>query len=106
MFQLTIKNIDGSIYWQTYFNSRADVDRWLTEERKRAYWNSSYVIEIVDQTPIQNADDLAAIAARNAQTLSLKQRVRALADQADLTNADIKEAIFKYIKMKVLQGEL
>jgi hypothetical protein len=107
MFELTIKNPDGSQYWKEHFNTLADANKWLNEEKTRKYWQAGFTTQIVDNTPPPPSDaDVAAAAALKAQIATLKQRVKVLANQADLTAADIKEAIFKLVKAMALRGDL
>ena len=44
MFKLTIKRKDNSIYWVEHFNSQSELNNWLTEERTRPYWDSSFKV--------------------------------------------------------------
>jgi hypothetical protein len=107
MFELLIKKLDGSIHWKEHFNTIEDAQKWITEEQTRTYWDATNTFEITDKTPPPMSDaDKAVIAAKDTQVNTFKQRIKALANQPDLTAAEIKEAIFKYIKMKVMQGEL
>lgn len=46
MIRLTIKNPDGSLYWQTHFGSQEDCLAWLEVEKTRPYWKEDFQIEI------------------------------------------------------------
>lgn len=46
-FKLTIKKPDGSHYWTEHFNEMVDLDRWLTEEKTRPYWDKGFIYEVV-----------------------------------------------------------
>lgn len=106
MFELTIRRQDGTVYWVEHFNDLASAQKWIAEEQTRPYWNNSYTYQIVDRTPPpKTPEEIAAEETKRLQIVALRQRIRALADQSDLTAAEVKEAIFKFIKMKVLQGE-
>lgn len=41
-YRLTIYKADGSVYWVEHANRREDVERWLSEEQTRPYWDPSY----------------------------------------------------------------
>jgi hypothetical protein len=62
---------------------------------------ATYTIEITD---IQSEVD--AEVTRKTQIQALRQRIKALANQADMTAADVKEAIMKYLKLKLLNKDL
>lgn len=51
MFKLIINKKDGSPYWTEHFNSEAELNKWLTEEKTRKYWNKDYTTQILDLTP-------------------------------------------------------
>lgn len=107
MFQLVIKRPDGSIYWTEYFNSMAELNRWLEQEKTRDYWKSDYTTEIKDNSPKPPSQaELDEVASKNAQIKNLKQRVKALTAQADMSPADVKEALMKFLKMRDLMGDL
>lgn len=105
MFELIINKQDGSIYWRSFFNSVAALNQWLTDEQTRPYWKQSFTMQVVDHTP--PGPTQAEIDAANAPVIAintLKTRLVALANQADLTNADIKEMAMKLLKFNILQG--
>jgi hypothetical protein len=112
MFELIIRAADGSIYWSERFNSQSEAQKWLAEEQTRKYWKPEFTTQIIDHTPSRPApptqDEIDAENQRLITIATLKQRLKVLAAKADVdvTAADLKEAIFKLIKMKVLTKEL
>jgi hypothetical protein len=107
MFKLIIKRADNSIYWVEYFHSQNELTRWLTVEMTRPYWLPEFTTETIDMTPPPpSQDELDAIAAKQNQMTTFKHRVRSLARQNDLTAAEIKEALWKYLKAIDLAGSL
>ncbi len=50
MIKLIISRIDSSIYWTEYFNDVNACDRWLSAEKTRPYWDSSYSMSIEDDS--------------------------------------------------------
>jgi hypothetical protein len=73
------------------------------------------MVRIGDQLQLDAGKLSANVAAKQSETdlhttkttqvTTLRNRIKALASQSDLTAAEEKEAIMKYIKLKVLQGE-
>lgn len=58
--KLIIKRADNSVYWTEHFNSQAECDKWLLEEKTRPYWDNSFIEEIVvisDPQPTQQELD-------------------------------------------------
>jgi len=106
MFQLLIKKADGSLYWKEHFNLLSDLNTWLTEERKRKYWKEEFTTEVIDLTPTPpTAEELAAEAARKTQIQALKIRIKELDALSDLTAAETKEALRKFIKLRILMKD-
>jgi hypothetical protein len=105
MFELTIKNKDGSTYWVERFNSQTEAEKWLATEQTRKYWKEDFSWEIVDKTPPPPPPSQEELD-RRAAILSLKQRIKELANQADLTAGEVKESIHKLIKLRALMKEL
>ena len=60
MIKLEIKNQDGSTYWTEHFNDQASCDKWLAEEKTRAYWKSSFTLNVVDNSIDEKAKQEAA----------------------------------------------
>lgn len=107
MFELIIKFADGTVYWRERFISLYYLNRWLSVEQTRPYWKQEFVTEIVDHTPPPpTQEELDARAALKLQINTLKARVKALATQSDLTAAEVKEAIMKYLRIRVLRKEM
>jgi hypothetical protein len=107
MIKLVIKQADGSVYWTEHFNLLSDLNKWLNEERNRPYWKQDFTTEMTDLTPPPPTQaELDAIAALASQKQALKSRIKTLSSQADLTTADIKEAIFKLIKLMAIKNDL
>jgi len=46
MYKLDILNQDSSLYWTEYSNDIKDLEKWLTEEKTRPYWDISRKFEI------------------------------------------------------------
>ena len=61
----------------------------------------TYQVIIADITP-----EIDAETQKKDQIKSLKQRVKTLANQADLTTAEVKECIFKLVKAMLLNKDL
>ncbi len=105
MFKLTIKKADGTIYWTQKFKSMDALNKWLDEEKTRAYWSSTYTTEIADLTPtpaIHTPDPAIALKLQQIQTL--KDRLNTLDGQADLTAPELKEMARKFFKLFKLKG--
>jgi hypothetical protein len=47
---LEIKKADGSSYWTEIFNTKAECDKWIAEEKTRTYWNPGFVVLVDDKT--------------------------------------------------------
>lgn len=106
MFKLTIKKQDGSTYWVEHFNTQENLDRWLNEERSRLYWKQEYTTEIQDLTPPPpTQEEIDREQSRKNEEQTLKARLRVLANRDDLTEALSREAMLKYLKLKLLNGE-
>lgn len=69
--KLEIKKADGSIYWIEHFENGADADTWLTEEKTRPYWDSSYTTTI---------EELVTDMQLSAQDIINQEALRYLAD--------------------------
>lgn len=106
MFELVITYADGSFYWREYFNSLQEANNWLAIEKTRPYWQSTFRSTITDKTPPPAAPIPVPDASQISQIQSLRTRIRELANQPDLTAAEVKEAIFKFIKLLVLKREI
>ena|ERR1044072_6065533 len=107
MFRLIIKNPDGTVYWRESFNNREDLDEWLAEEQTRPYWNPGFTTDIQDLTPPPPSQgDIDAEAQKRQQIATLKARIKTLATQNDLTAAEIKEALMKFLRIQALLNSL
>lgn len=82
MITLTIRKADGSVYWVEYFNSVGDCNTWLTIERTRSYWVSSYTTSIVDNTVIPTPE--------SALNICYDNRRAAYPSAADYLDAIVK----------------
>lgn len=56
MTTLTIKRIDGSIYWTEYFNDHSLAKTWLSAEMSRPYWDKTYTYTIFTDPPQPTPD--------------------------------------------------
>ncbi len=63
----------------------------------RAEWADTEAKRLVDE-PLKIQ--------KKAQIVTLRQRLKALNDQPDMTAGEVKEALMKFIKLKVLQEEI
>jgi hypothetical protein len=76
MYKLTIFKQDGGIYWVEHFNLIEDLNKWLSEEKTRPYWDDSYYYEtesLVDQnTQDLGQQDSDLISKRNSAKQKLK----------------------------------
>lgn len=106
MFELLIKFKDGQLYWREFFNSPEEMKKWLAVEQTRPYWKNDFTTEVVDHTPLPDPAADAANAARKTQIDTLRARLAALDDQADLTAAEVKECLRKTLKLLRLRGHL
>lgn len=111
MFELIIKKADQSIYWKEQFSSLAKAQAWLAVEQTRPYWNVGYSTQIIDHTPIPPTPEEQAIIdaakeAKRLQLLNLRTRLQALDEAADLTVAEVKEALRKLVKYLRVNGLL
>lgn len=52
MFKLIINKKDGSHYWTEHFSTKEELNKWLTEEKTRNYWDPEYTVQIIDITPL------------------------------------------------------
>jgi hypothetical protein len=98
MIDLIIKKkLDGSIYWKASFNSKAEMDAWISiDEKTRPISEQGYEYEIVDKTlDVQN--QLKLIADQNKlqeeSKAQIKKTLIELTKKDPLTNADIKQAL-------------
>ena len=48
MIRLQIFNADSTHYWTEHFNSSAECERWLNEEKSRPYWKHDFKCVIED----------------------------------------------------------
>lgn|SRR5678816_1265964 len=107
MFRLIIKYQNGDVYWRESFNSMAELNAWLAEERTRSYWKEEFTTEVQDLTPPPpTQEQIDQQAALQLQIATLKARIKVLAGQSDLTAAEIKEALMKFIKIQLLRKAL
>lgn len=107
MFELIIKYANGSVYWVERFQTQTELENWLASERTRPYWKSEFTTETVDHTPPPPTQQEIDDATQRRQAIALlKARVKALAAQSDLTAAEVKEAIMKFIKLHLLLSSL
>lgn len=71
MITLTIFKKDGSVYWVEHFNSKAEADKWIAEEKTRPYYGKDWTVEIVEPAPASEVKpDFAAM--RQAKKAELK----------------------------------
>lgn len=111
MFELIIKNSDGSEYWKERFNSSAQAQRWIEEEKTRSYWKKDFTYEVIDHSPPPESDvDREARetveTTKRAALAALRARLNELDSQADLTAAEVKEQVRKFLKFIKLKGFL
>lgn len=107
MFRLIIKNPDGTVYWIEHFNSRSDLDKWLEQEQTRPYWNAGFTTDIQDLTPPPpTQEQIDAEAQKRQQIATLKARIKTLAGQSDMTAAEVKEALMKFLRIQALLNSL
>lgn len=105
MFEIIIKQADGSVYWTEHFGSLAKAEEWIAEEQTRKYWNKTYTYEILDRTPPPHVDSPEEVE-KKSQMATFKNRIKTLAQQEDLTASEVKEAILKFIKFMALRGDV
>lgn len=104
MFELIIKYANGSVYWREYFKSMDLLNAWLALEQTRSYWLQEFTTQTVDHTPVPLSQEvLDAREAVRLQIRTLKIRIKTLASQNDLTAAELKEAVIKFLKILDLQ---
>lgn len=80
MITLKIFHPDSTLYWQEYFDTLADQETWLNEEKTRPYWVSDFVTQVIDDnqptvpeppTPEQQAiQDALAAQAKGAEIIA------------------------------------
>lgn len=114
MVTLTIKYSDGSMYWQMFFNTMNECNKWLNEEKTRPYWNNTksgigkeiWTTEIIDLTPTPKtpeeieAERKAAQDKQNEIALA-KANVSRIDPATLLTLPDIKDAVTKILSLLV-----
>lgn len=112
MLTLIIRHSDTSIYWQEYFNTLSDLQKWLKEEQTRPYWKQEYTTEIMDNTPPRpippTQEELDAIAKTKTDITDLRHEIKVEAMQlldAEST-IDVKETVAKLIKLLILNDGL
>lgn len=77
MFELVILKPDGTNYWTACFNTRAEAEAWLAEEKTRSYWNPQYTHTITDKTPPKpTPEELAEQAAAEKKRVDAKARLK------------------------------
>lgn len=81
-------------------NAEPPLDEVPAVIRKQYRLPQTYEVIITDITAEIEAEN-----AKRTQIRTLKQRVKALANQEDLTNAEIKEALMKLIKAMLLNKD-
>jgi hypothetical protein len=106
MFELIVKKSNGEFHWREHFNSLEDAQKWIREEQTRSYWDKSLIFEITDKTPpLPSQAEIDSAATKKDQIKNLKARVKNLTAQPDMTPAELKEAVMKFLKIKDLQSE-
>lgn len=63
IYKLVIKRANGTVYWAEQFNSQAELNKWLAEEKTRPYWDAAWSVEIsaldleITKTPEQQIQE-------------------------------------------------
>lgn len=79
MVTVTIKRADGSEYFKSYFNSLADAEKWIAEEKTRPYYQKEFTVEVDDKTAEAQAVDQAIsdqVKAAEDRKKAIRQRLR------------------------------
>lgn len=61
MITIKILRSDGSSYWVEHFNTSAEADAWLAQEKTRPYWDQVYTHSVTDNTPPPKSDEESAL---------------------------------------------
>lgn len=99
MIKLEIKYADGSLYWKEHFNSQADCDKWLAEEKTRPYWKPEFTSSSVDlnpQDPVADADRAAKQALKAQKYTDRVAQLKAL-DWSTVTSMAQVKPILKLL---------
>jgi uncharacterized coiled-coil DUF342 family protein len=100
MIDLIIKKkSDGSVYWKASFNSKAEMEAWISiDEKTRPVIEQGYEYEIIDKTlEVKNQAKLIEeqMKAERKAKSEIKKKIKALSQKGDLSNAEIKQAILE-----------
>jgi hypothetical protein len=102
MITLTIKKSDGSSYWTERFNSQAECDKWLSEEKTRHYWEHDLApwsaTSVAAPMPVVDPAVEAAAQTKKAQQVAARNAVKALDTSKLKTLPDAADAITKIIQ--------
>ena len=99
MFEILIKNSDGSIYWQMPVNSQDEADEWISEEKTRPYWKDTFQVEIIDKRPPPpTPEEVAAKESEKADEEKVRKALKGI-KKSDLVDVPAcADAILKIIK--------
>jgi len=109
MVIILIKNVDGSTYWTERFNSRADCDAWLSEEKTRPYWKKDFTVEIDDkekETLEEQKRNLEKIQARTKKAQEARLEVKELRKKKGRTAAENAALLDKLLDALGIDDEI
>lgn len=72
MVSLVIKNEDGSVYWQEFFNTKDECAAWLSIEKTRPYWKDKFLVETIDNTEKFKEERLKIVADQEEERAKIK----------------------------------
>ena len=99
-FELVIKTPKGEVYWTERFESKADLNKWLTLLPSQPYWTKDFTTEIIDNSAeVEKAEQeaKAKVEAERARQLEIREDLRKLRDTPPKTVAELAQAFDKVL---------